>query len=171
MKLKRRVQKGFTLIEMMIVIAIVGILTAVGLPVYQDYIAKSQVARVMNEAGALRSKVDTCSAEGRTTFAGTVTNTVCSVADVRPSTLLSGLNVASGGTDDADAPPTGQGYPVITIGTAGTASTIVATFGNGATQSLQPAAAVNLTWTRTAAGIWTCTTNVDARFRPPGCNA
>jgi type IV pilus assembly protein PilA len=170
MKLKRGVQKGFTLIEMMIVIAIVGILTAVGLPVYQDYIAKSQVARVMNEAGALRTKVDTCSAEGRTTFAETVINTVCSVADVRPSTLLTGANPGSA-TDDAAAPPTGQGYPAITIGTGATASTIVATFGNGATQSLQPGTAATLTWTRSAAGIWTCATTVDARFRPPGCNA
>lgn len=170
MKLKRKLQKGFTLIEMMIVIAIVGILTAVGLPVYQDYIAKSQVARVMNEAGALRSKVDTCSAEGRTTFAGTVTNTVCSVADVRPSTLLTGADPGST-TDDAPAAPGGQGYPVITIGTGASNSTIVATFGNGATQSLRPATAATLTWTRTPAGIWTCATTVATRFRPPGCNA
>jgi type IV pilus assembly protein PilA len=57
MKLKRRVQKGFTLIEMMIVVAIVGILAAVGLPAYQDYVAKSHVARVMGSAlltGALQ---------------------------------------------------------------------------------------------------------------------
>jgi type IV pilus assembly protein PilA len=171
MKLTRKLQKGFTLIEMMIVVAIIGILAAVGLPAYQDYIAKSQVTRAMAEAGTLKAKVDTCLAEGRTTFAAAVAWNVCSVADVRASTILDGANVGSTGTDDIGAPPAGHGYPVITLGTAATASTIVATFGNAATQSLKPATAATLTWTRSAAGVWTCATTVATRFRPAGCTA
>jgi type IV pilus assembly protein PilA len=62
----KQVQKGFTLIELMIVIAIIGILAAVALPAYQDYTVRSKVSEGMSLASAAKTAVaETYSSEGR----------------------------------------------------------------------------------------------------------
>jgi type IV pilus assembly protein PilA len=52
--------QGFTLIELMIVVAIIGILAAVALPAYQDYTKKAKFAEVVSLVGAARTAVDLC---------------------------------------------------------------------------------------------------------------
>ena len=57
MQIKRSIQKGFTLIELMIVVAIIGILAAVALPAYQDYTARAQVSEAFTMTSGTKTTI------------------------------------------------------------------------------------------------------------------
>ncbi len=59
-----KLQKGFTLIELMIVVAIIGILAAIAVPAYQDYTIKSRVSEAAALSGAVRTAIDVAYSEG-----------------------------------------------------------------------------------------------------------
>ena len=156
----KAMQKGFTLIELMIVIAIIGILAAIAIPQYQNYITRSQASRVMGETYQIKTAVETCILDGRTaavihsgTPAAGQVATTCVTGATQSNLLGAATTVAAG-------------YPTVTINDNGTA-TINATFGTNAATALKTK---TLGWSRTAEGTWSCSTNIDEKYRPTGCS-
>lgn len=62
----KKLQQGFTLIELMIVVAIIGILAAIAVPAYQDYTIRARVSEGASLSGAVKTQVDVLNSEGIT---------------------------------------------------------------------------------------------------------
>ena len=95
----RQIQKGFTLIELMIVVAIIGILAAVALPAYQDYTIRAKVSELILQASGFRTSIsEKAQVDGALASAGTglTVNIVGKVTGGDVSTT--GVIVISGGT-------------------------------------------------------------------------
>jgi type IV pilus assembly protein PilA len=60
MMMQRKAQQGFTLIELMIVVAIIGILAAIAIPQYQDYVTRSRWANTFSAVGPIKTAIGEC---------------------------------------------------------------------------------------------------------------
>ena len=90
--MKRSIQKGFTLIELMIVVAIIGILAAVALPAYQDYTVRAKVSEIVLAASSCRTGV---------TEAIQTSNTLAIATGVIPASCnITATKFVSSGTAD-----------------------------------------------------------------------
>ena len=69
----KKVQQGFTLIELMIVVAIIGILAAVAIPAYSNYTTKAHFTEVISMTGGLKTGVEACVADGTCLASGALT--------------------------------------------------------------------------------------------------
>jgi len=85
----KRVQQGFTLIELMIVVAIIGILAAVALPAYQDYTVKAKVSEVILAASSCRTTITEL-------VQSSVTPSIVAALGATPCTFSASKYVASG---------------------------------------------------------------------------
>ena len=135
----KRGQQGFTLIELMIVVAIIGILAAIALPAYRDYTVRAKVSEVVLAASAPKVQI----AEWFQSKGGLPSTNSLSTIDTKSNLVRS---VAWSGT-------------VITA----TAATLGDTAANGQTITLTAVTRAN------GQIDWTCAGSMPARFRPASC--
>jgi type IV pilus assembly protein PilA len=152
MKMIKKAQAGFTLIELMIVVAIIGILAAVAIPAYQDYVAKSQVVTALAEITPAKNALEEKVSQGGIS-SGDVTLLNGSTAE---GLALIGIT--------ATTSPRCSAYTSSVVAATGVATISCTMIGSSAVNGSF------VKWMRDGTtGVWTCGTNVVAKLAPKTC--
>jgi len=146
--MERRSEAGFTLIELMIVVAIIAILAAIALPAYQDYVVRSRVSEALVLASGLKASVVTNASEGSSNLGRNATLT--SATDNSPNVVTTAVNGTTGAITIVTRPAAGGGNIILTPKGAGGAAVAAGTVPSG-----------NI--------FWTCTSSLPQKFLPGSC--
>ena len=138
--MKKQLQKGFTLIELMIVVAIIGILASIALPAYQDYITKSKWSGIVAEVAPLKLSVAQCLQDNANT--GASCDSVTELGDYGVAALVTPKDATAAGAA-LGAPTAANAGGLVSITVVGTAAVGGYTY---VVDSVLDASGTNLKW-------------------------